>query len=80
MGWASGSRLMDVIIKQLLENVGDPDKRFYMYIDFINELSNMDCDTLHECLNIDPEYDRAYKHFFIETWGEEEWNECMENE
>lgn len=61
MGWGSGSSLMSEVVGIIEENVGDPDKRFYMYIDLINAFEARDADTLDECMGIDPEYDRAFK-------------------
>lgn len=61
MGWGSGSSLMREIVDIVQDNVGDPDKRFYMYIDLIHAFEAKDADTLDECMVIDEEYDRAYR-------------------
>lgn len=72
MGWASGSTLMNRIITVIQENVGDPDKRYYIYEGIVDAMQDADWDTLDECLGKDPEYDRLYQQMYGEDKEDEE--------
>lgn len=61
MGWSSGTSLMEVIIETIQENVGDPDKRRYMYADIIPAFIDADWDNVDEVMGIDPEFDDEAK-------------------
>lgn len=60
MGWASGSHLMCQIIASTMEYVDDDDIRRLLYHDFIIAFESKDCDTLQECMRIDPAFDAEY--------------------
>lgn len=72
MGWSGGSQLMTDIINCLQEEIGDPDKRYYIYEKIVESMQDMDWDTLDECLGIDEEYDRLYYHIYPEDLEDEE--------
>ena len=73
MGWSSGTSLVKKMIDIIQENVGDPDKRFYMYIDLINAFEDHDWDNVDEAMGLDPEFDRAAKQIHPDwDW---EWDE-----
>jgi hypothetical protein len=60
MGWASGSELMTRSIEAVLESVPDAEARRTIYLRLIAAYQDGDCDTLADCLGIDPAYDQAY--------------------
>lgn len=63
MGWARGSALLsDVIDKMFETNVSDEDRKL-LYSILIEAFENYDCDTVFECVGIDPAFDEAYKEF-----------------
>ena len=59
MGWATGSVLMDSVIKAL--KPVDPAVRRKVYSKLIRAFEDMDCDTLHECEGQDKEWDAVAK-------------------
>ena len=63
MGWANGSEVAYKMIKVVQENVKDETVREVIYDTLIEVLEQMDCDTLSECIGIDPAYDK----FFLEN-------------
>lgn len=72
MGWASGSRMMSEIIESVMENVSDEAEREDLYSDLIGIFEDFDCDTLHECLEIDEAFDEAYREKYPEDDDVEE--------
>lgn len=80
MGWSSGTTIVEKMIDIIQENVGDPDKRFYMYLDVIDVFENADWDNIDEVMGKDPEFDRAAKQthpdWDWEVEDEEEFDEC----
>lgn len=60
MGWASGSDVAYNMIKAIQENVPDDDIRRVLYETLIDSLEDQDCDTLCECVGIDPVYDEFF--------------------
>lgn len=60
MGWASGSEIAYRMIKVIQENVPDDDIREALYDELINVLEDADCDTLCECVGIDPVFDSFF--------------------
>lgn len=71
MGWASGSRIMSEIIESVMENVSDEAEREDLYSDLIGIFEDFDCDTLHECLEIDEAYDAAFHEKYPDDEEEE---------
>lgn len=78
MGWGSGSQLMSDIILELKDEL-EFNTRKRVYQKLISSFSDMDCDTLAECMYVDGAYDEAFKEDYIETYGLEDWNECFED-
>ena len=60
MGWASGSEVAFRMIRAIMENVPDDDARQALYEELIDSLEDMDCDTLCECVGIDPVFDQFF--------------------
>lgn len=70
MGWASGSGLLGDIILSTQKAI--PKKyRKELYKLFINHFEMYDCDTINECLDMDPEFDKAFMELYPE-WCEDE--------
>ena len=61
MGWSSGSGLMGELITAVAKSSLDFDDRVTLYEQFIEAFEREDCDTLGECLSIDPAFDEAYE-------------------
>lgn len=61
MGWASGSQLCTHIIETVHFHVKDEETRGNMYVEIISAFEAADCDTLDECLGIDPAFDEIFK-------------------
>lgn len=61
MGWSSGTTIVEKMIDIIQENVGDPDKRFYMYLEMIEVFEDADWDNIDEVMGKDEEFDRAAK-------------------
>ncbi len=62
MGWASGSDIAYRLINCIQENVPDDSIRQAIYEELIDAFEDADCDTLCECVGVDPIFDQ----FFIE--------------
>ena len=60
MGWASGSALAASLIDVICEEVPSNDARRSIYQVLIKEFEDCDCDTLDECLAIDPVFDDVF--------------------
>lgn len=60
MGWASGSEIAYRMIRSIMENVPDDDARQALYEELIDSLEDADCDTLCECVGIDPVFDQFF--------------------
>ena len=75
MGWSSGSRVADDLIKALLETVDDDYVREEFYKKMIEIFEDHDCDTLDECVGVDAAFDSAFEEFTdntIDEWPVEE--------
>ena len=57
MGWSSGSSLFSDVAEIIAENVVDDNVRKLIYMRLIEAFQNYDCDTLDECMDIDPVLD-----------------------
>jgi len=57
MGWSSGSSLFSDVAEIIAENVVDDNVRKLIYMGLIDAFQNYDCDTLDECMDIDPVLD-----------------------
>jgi hypothetical protein len=57
MGWSSGSSLFSDVAEIIAENVVDDNIRKLIYMGLIDAFQNYDCDTLDECMDIDPVLD-----------------------
>ena len=81
MGWASGSRMMGEIIEAVTESVSDEQERVELYSALIDIFEEFDCDTLHECVGEDDEFDEAYREKYpeedelLESEDEEDWDD-----
>lgn len=60
MGWSSGSGLAHDLIVTIKKNVKDKDTRRKIYVVLIDSFENYDCDTLNECVGIDPVFDEFF--------------------
>jgi hypothetical protein len=75
MGWSSGSRVADDLIKALLETVEDDYVREEFYKKMIEIFEDHDCDTLDECVGVDAAFDSAFEEFTdpaIDDWVDDE--------
>ena len=75
MGWNSGSRVADDLIKALSETVEDDYVREEFYKKMIEIFEDHDCDTLDECVGVDAAFDSAFEEYtdnIIDEWPEEE--------
>lgn len=61
MGWASGSLLMEGIIRKLPVVVPDNGQRQRVYVVLIHEMRQEDWDTEDECVGVDPAFDAALR-------------------
>ena len=77
MGFASGSEVMDTVIAAIQEHVDDDNIRVKMYEQIAEAFWGvMDCDTLDECMGVDPAYDKALENIgFLEKEEDEEFEE-----
>lgn len=66
MGWAGGSELAEVLIRNIKKNVKDSAVKKTLYKTIIVEFENQDCDTMCECLGIDPIYDSLFNEMYPE--------------
>lgn len=64
MGWASGSMLVAQMVSGIKDLVDDKDTRKDVYMVMIEAATDFDCDTLDECLGIDPAFDDALYEVF----------------
>lgn len=81
MGWAGGSRMMGEIIEAITEAVSDEQERVELYSALIDIFEDFDCDTLHECVGEDDDFDEAYREKYpeedeiLESEDEEDWDD-----
>lgn len=81
MGWAGGSRMMGEIIEAVTEAVSDEQERVELYSALIDIFEDFDCDTLHECVGEDDDFDEAYREKYpeedeiLESEDEEDWDD-----
>ena len=61
MGWGSGSRLAGELIDIVKDVVSNSDERSEFYERMIEQFEEFDCDTLDECVGIDPSFDEVWK-------------------
>lgn len=61
MGWASGSQIVENLIYEF-KSILAKDTRQLVYESLIREFEEADCDTLCECLGVDPVFDQAMKN------------------
>lgn len=62
MGWASGSYLMNDVIRALQQEVPDDAVRERIYVRLIDAFENDDWDTQDECRGRDKAFDAALKN------------------
>jgi hypothetical protein len=74
MGWSSGSSLFSDVAEIIAENVVDDNVRKLIYMGLIEAFQNYDCDTLDECMDIDPVLDTLLEAL-IESDEEDEDDE-----
>jgi len=75
MGWSSGSRVADDLIKALSETVDDDYVRESFYKKMIEIFEDHDCDTLDECVGVDAAFDSAFEEFtdtVEDDWADDE--------
>lgn len=81
MGWANGSRMMSEIIGAVTEAVSDDQERIELFTSLIDIFESYDCDTLHECVGEDDDFDEAYREKYpeedelLESEDEEDWDD-----
>ena len=74
MGWSSGSSLFSDVAEIIAENVVDDNVRKLIYMRLIESFQNYDCDTLDECIDIDPVLDKLLEALVEEDEeDEDEW-------
>lgn len=78
MGWSSGSRVADDLIKALQESVEDDYIREEFYKKMIEIFEDHDCDTLDECVGVDAAFDSAFEEFT--DISELEWDDSDDEE
>ena len=63
MGWSDGSTLMSALINSLVEVHVPFEQRTKIYSNMIEVFQHEDCDTLEECLDEDPAFDKAMEPY-----------------
>ncbi len=75
MGWSSGSRLAGELIEAAKDTISNPDDRQEFYELMIDRFKDFDCDTLDECVGIDPAFDDVWEKLYpnddYDDWDEE---------
>lgn len=65
MGWASGSSLFADVITAIKDHIPSKEKEG-VYTALIDAFEDEDCDTLDECVGIDPKLDKILKKRWVE--------------
>jgi hypothetical protein len=60
MGWASGSRLAGELISAANMIISSESEREKFFEELIRLFEDYDCDTLDECVGIDPVFDELW--------------------
>jgi len=72
MGWGSGSRLATRLIEVAKDTISNEEERVNFYDAMIDAFEDADCDTLDECLEVDPVFDALWKTKYPDSdWSEE---------
>jgi hypothetical protein len=74
MSWGRGSELFSDVAEIIAENVVDDNVRKLIYMRLIEAFQNYDCDTLDECMDIDPVLDKLLEAL-VESDEEDEDDE-----
>lgn len=64
MGWASGSELASALVYAIQEQKLTKKVKEALYYKLIIEFEHHDCDTMDECLGIDPVYDKVFNEMY----------------
>jgi hypothetical protein len=72
MSWSNGSRLFSRIIEDLGDEVTSTSTRESIYKLLIPLFEDEDCDTLDECLGLDPAFDTVFNDMYPEYSSEED--------
>ena len=73
--------MMGEIIEAVTEAVSDEQERVELYSALIDIFEDFDCDTLHECVGEDDDFDEAYKEKYpeedeiLESEDEDDWDD-----
>lgn len=71
MGWSGGSDIGATLIRVAKKHVAEASKPAF-YKALIEALENHGCDTLGECMGIDPAFDKALKKHDPDLYDYEE--------
>jgi hypothetical protein len=75
MSWGRGSELFSDVAEIIAENVVDDNIRRLIYMGLIEAFQNYDCDTLDECMDIDPVLDTLLEAMALMEESEDEDDE-----
>lgn len=64
MSWSHGSAVFAELIDVVQNVVKDDDARGQIYTKMLEVFVDEDCDTLGECLGLDPVFDQCYVDYF----------------
>jgi hypothetical protein len=75
MGWSSGSRLAINLIEAAKDTISNSDDRQEFYELMIDYFRDFDCDTLDECVGVDPAFDGVWQKLYpsddYDDWEED---------
>ena len=74
MGWGSGSRLAAELIEVARDTFSDRTERSVFYESMIEMFESADCDTLDECVGIDPVFDQVWNELYPSD-DEDDWED-----
>ena len=75
MGWGSGSRLAGELIDIVKDVVSNSDERSEFYERMIEQFEEFDCDTLDECVGIDPSFDEVWNRLYPDDADDDYWGD-----
>lgn len=72
MGWSSGTRLVEKVIKSVEATVSSSSEKEWLFFLLIENFRSHDWDNIDEVIGLNPHFDKAACKMFPEAFGGED--------